>query len=87
MIKINQYLNAIFYGLILMLFSMCNTGELDFDDIKTPNLQSNNSVPIGQTTYTIKELIEKLEDPSIEITEDNTKLLSIAYRDTLTFND
>lgn len=87
LIKISQYLNAVFYGLILMLFSMCNAGELDFDDIKTPNLTSDNSIVVGQTTYTIKELIEKLEDPSIEVTEDNTNLLSIAYRDTLTFND
>lgn len=85
--KVTQYLNAALYGIILVLFSMCNAGELDFNDIETPQYTPNTSIVIGQTTYTIKELIEDLEDPNIEITEDNSKLLSIAYRDTTTFND
>ncbi|MEO9965236.1 MAG: hypothetical protein ABJF11_05585 [Reichenbachiella sp.] len=87
MTKTYQYLNAAVLGLITVLFSMCNTGELDFDNIETPNLTSHNSLVIGQTTYKIKDLIEKLEDPRIEITEDNANLLSISYRDTTFFND
>ncbi len=87
MIKINQYIGIVCYGLILLIFSMCNVGELDFNDIKTPNLRSDNSIVIGRTTYTLKELIGKLEDSEMEISEDNAKLLSITYRDTTTFDD
>ncbi len=66
---------------------MCNAGELNFDDIKTPPYTPDVSIVIGQTTYTIQELISELEDPNLEISEDNTKLLSLAYRDTTFFND
>lgn len=83
----NQFFNSIFYGLIAALFSMCNAGELDFNDIELPPYTPKGVAPIGTTTYTIQELLEKLDDPSIEITEDNTKLISIAYRDTTVFDD
>lgn len=83
----NHYLNTIGYGLIVLLFSMCNAGELDFDDIEVPQYTPDASIPIGQTTYTIKDLIDKLEDPNLSITEDNSKLLAITYFDTTYFND
>lgn len=82
-----KILNAAFLATIIVLFSMCNAGELDFDNIQTPNLTSHNSLVIGQTTYRIGELISELEDPSIEITEDNSNLLSVTYRDTTEYND
>lgn len=66
---------------------MCNTGELDFDDIKIPNYKPNVSVVIGETTYTVQELIEKVNDSSIDISTDNANLLSVAYRDTVRFDD
>lgn len=66
---------------------MCNAGDLDFNDIELPLYKPKAVAPIGTTTYTIQSLLEKLEDPNIEITEDNTKLLSIAYRDTTVFDD
>lgn len=85
--KIYHYFNAIFYGLIALLFSMCNASELDFDGIETPPYTPTLVAPIGTTTYTILSLIDKLDDPNIEITEDNARLISISYRDTTSFND
>lgn len=82
-----KILNAAFLAVIVVLFSMCNAGDLDFNNIETPNLASHNSIVVGQTTYKIGELISELEDPNIEITEDNSNLLSVTYRDTTQFND
>ncbi|UXX80695.1 hypothetical protein N7E81_06235 [Reichenbachiella carrageenanivorans] len=62
-------------------------GELDFDDIEVPLYTPDASIPIGQTTYTIKDLIDKLDDPNLLITEDNSKLLAITYLDTTYFDD
>ncbi|SMD34124.1 hypothetical protein SAMN04488029_1850 [Reichenbachiella faecimaris] len=83
----NQFFNTILYGLIAVLFSMCNAGELDFNDIELPPYTPKLVAPIGSTTYTITDLIGKIKDPNIEITENSAKQLSIAYRDTTTFND
>ncbi|MEP5362424.1 MAG: hypothetical protein ABJQ37_01195 [Reichenbachiella sp.] len=87
MTKYTRYFNTIFYGLISILFSMCNAGELDFDDIEVPTYTPTVVAPIGKTTYTIESLIEKLNDSTIVITEDNSKLLYVSYRDTTSFND
>ncbi|WP_139793815.1 hypothetical protein [Reichenbachiella faecimaris] len=87
MTRKNQFFNTILYGLIAVLFSMCNAGELDFNDIELPPYTPKLVAPIGSTTYTITDLIGKIKDPNIEITENSAKQLSIAYRDTTTFND
>ncbi len=85
--KYTWYFNVLFYGGIAILFSMCNAGELDFDDINVPTYTPTAVAPIGQTTYTIDSLISKLNDSTIVVSEDNTKLLSVSYRDTTIFND
>lgn len=85
--KFTRYFNAFFYGMIAMLFSMCNAGDLDFNDIEVPTYTPTAIAPLGQTTYTIESLLEKLKDSTIVISEDNTKLLSISYSDTTLFDD
>lgn len=81
------YFNTTLYGLVLLLFSMCNVGELDFDDIKLPNYRPSVPIVIGETTYTVKELIEEIDDASIDISTDNANLLAVTYRDTIRFDD
>ncbi|MDW3212267.1 MAG: hypothetical protein R8N23_20520 [Reichenbachiella sp.] len=87
MTKYTRYFNTIFYGLIAILFSMCNAGELDFDDIEVPTYTPLVVAPIGQTSYTIENLIEKLKDSTLIITEDNSNLIFVSYRDTTLFDD
>jgi len=66
---------------------MCNAGDLDFEDIETPNHQGSFQLPIGETTYTVDSLISDLQDPNILITSDNAGLISVAYYDTTVFKD
>jgi hypothetical protein len=87
LIKYNQLLTSSIFGLILLVLTTCNTDQLIFDDIKIPNYQGDVTIVIGQTNYTISELLEDLNDPNIDITEDAAGLISVSYRDTTIFDD
>jgi len=87
LIKFNPILNLGCYVVIITLFSMCNAGDLDFDNIETPNHKGSFEIAIGETTYTVDSLISDLEDPNIVITTDNAGLISVAYYDTTVFKD
>lgn len=66
---------------------MCNAGDLDFDNIEVPTYTPTVVAPIGQTSYTIETLLDKLNDSTIVISEDNTNLIFVSYRDTTLFDD
>lgn len=77
---------CVLFSLLGLLTFSCNVGGLDFDNIENPTFTPEVVAPVGEVTYTIKELIEKIKDPSIEIVEANDLLLSIVYRDTSIYN-
>ncbi len=84
----NKYLKK--YDLIawvsgVLLLTACNVGDLDFDNIQDPTLTPEVVAPVGEVTYTVKELIEEINDPNIELTEAKNMLLSVIYRDTSIF--
>lgn len=64
----------------------CNVEDLDFENLKSPTLTSNSGVPIGNVTYTMRELIEKVNDDELDLQEDSTSLIFLIYRDTAQFN-
>jgi hypothetical protein len=79
-------LSCVIISLLGLLTFSCNIGGLDFDNIEKPTFKPEVVAPVGEVTYTIKELIQKINDPSIEISEANDLLLSIIYRDTSIYN-
>ncbi len=68
----------------LVLYS-CNVGDIDFDNIEDPVFTPEVVAPIGEVTYTVKELIEEINDPNIEISDAKNLLLAVTYRDTSIF--
>jgi hypothetical protein len=74
--------------LIIVVFALsCNINDLDFDDIKTPNYKGEVAVPIGEVSYTMKELLEEVQDSAISIEEGGNSFITVVYRDTSLFND
>lgn len=65
----------------LLVFA-CNVGDINFENIEDPILKPEVVAPIGEVTYTVKQLIEEIEDQSIVINEAKNLLLSVIYRDT-----
>ncbi|MEQ6121566.1 hypothetical protein [Reichenbachiella sp. MALMAid0571] len=63
----------------------CNVGDIDFDNIEDPVFTPEIVAPIGEVTYTVKELIEEINDPNIEISDAKNLLLAVTYRDTSVF--
>ncbi|MCV9387975.1 hypothetical protein [Reichenbachiella ulvae] len=74
---------------LLSLFTLtqCNTGELDFEDIKLPNYEGRHYLPLGSTTFTASELLEDLEDDKLDIDTTQAGILTLVYRDTAEFSD
>ncbi|MBV6645999.1 MAG: hypothetical protein KI790_11150 [Cyclobacteriaceae bacterium] len=76
---------AIFFA--LLVFWSCNVSDIDFDNIETPTLNGLFAFPIGEFTYTMRELIDEADDAEVEIEEDSiTTLLSLTYRDTISYS-
>ncbi|REE00408.1 hypothetical protein [Marinoscillum furvescens] len=73
-------------ALFLITLLGCNIGDLDIDNLKGPTLNSRVAVPIGEVTYTMRELLDELGDEQLGLQEDSASLLQISYFDTATFS-
>lgn len=73
-------------ALILIALIGCNIGDLEIDNLKGPTLNSRVAVPIGEVTYTMRELLDELGDEELGLQEDSTSLLKLTYFDTATFS-
>lgn len=78
----NRYILAF---LAIIVFS-CNINELEFDNIKNPTFSPHIGIKLGSASYTIKELVDDIEDAQLEIQEGADFLLTFIYRDTSEFN-
>lgn len=77
-----------FFTFVLLLFSLgCNVGDVRFDDLQIPNYQGFIAVPLGEVTYTLRELIDELGDSSVLIEEDGNTFLTLVYYDTISYNE
>lgn len=71
--------------LAIILFGSCNIDDLKFDNIKDLEYNAKVAIPLGTASYTIKELIEDLEDDRLEINEGSDLALSFIYKDNSSF--
>ena len=66
----------------------CNTNELEFDNLEVQPINGVFGVPLGEITYTLRELLDEanIEDEALQ--EDTaTSLLSLTYTDELTYSN
>ena len=73
-------------ALLLLIAVACDVNDLDFEDLNEPPLESLVAVPIGELTYTMRELLDEIDDDEVEIREDSsTTLITLAYFDTIQY--
>lgn len=70
-----------------VVIASCNINELETDNIDFPNYKPEVAVPLGEVTYSVKDLIDEINDSTIAIEESNSLLLSVIYRDTSFFEN
>lgn len=71
---------------LVMAICSCNIDDLEFDKIKSPTYNPSLSIKLGSANYTIKELVDDIEDEKLEVNEGTDFFLTFIYRDTTTFN-
>ena len=71
---------------LAFIFSSCNISDLEFENIKNPTYSPSIAVKLGSASYTIKELVDDIEDEQLEINEGSDFSLSFIYRDTTEFD-
>lgn len=67
--------------------SSCDFNSIELDKVKGPKIDNIFAVNIGNIKYTVSELVNDLEDESLEVIEGNDFSMSFVYRDTSVFND
>ncbi len=83
MSKVKKYVLEVLIGFGLIA---CNTGDLEFDNIEVQPIAGTFAVPLGDISYTIRELIEEQSDSVDGLVEDSTSFLSLYYTDSITYN-
>ncbi|MFK7953465.1 MAG: hypothetical protein AB8B73_11510 [Ekhidna sp.] len=65
----------------------CNAKDLDFDNIKGPNLSGTFGFPLGEVKYTLREIVENVGGDDLGLVEDSaTQVLTIFYGDTIEYS-
>lgn len=72
-------------ALAVIVFASCNTNELEFDNIDVEDISGIFVFPLGQTSYTMRELIEDQEDAELTLQEDSTSLLTLYYTENISY--
>lgn len=70
-----------------MIFSGCHLGDLEFDKVKNPEISTSIAFNVGSVKYNALELMEDIEDESLEIKEGEDMSISFFYRDTTQFSN
>lgn len=70
---------------VVFLLAACNTNELEFDNIQIQPITGVYALPLGEISYTMRQLIEEEQDGELELEEDSTSLLTFIYRDTISY--
>ena len=68
------------------LFAGCNSGDLDFDDVKVQPITGVFAFPLGDATYVMRDIIENQTGDSLNLQEDSTFLYTLAYFDTINYS-
>lgn len=84
MVAVKKFVFVIFAGICLI---GCNAKDLDFDNIKGPNLSGTFGFPLGEVRYTLREIVDNVGGDDLGLEEDSaTSVLTIFYRDTIAYS-
>lgn len=75
----------VFIALSVILFAGCKTDELDFDNIKVQPITGTYSFPLGEVTYTMRDLILNQEDSELDFQVDEDSLITLVYLDSIDY--
>ncbi|MEO9871404.1 hypothetical protein [Ekhidna sp.] len=79
------------YFIYIIAFSTiingCDFSDIELDKVQGPTIDNTFAVNIGNIKYTVDELVESLEDETLEVVEGDDLFLSFVYRDTSLFDD
>lgn len=64
----------------------CNINELDFDNLEVQPVSGTFVVPLGFSSYTIRDLLDQQNDSITGLEEDSTSLLLLYYTDSILYN-
>lgn len=84
--SITQVKNKICASLLTVLLVACNTGDLEFENLTIAPIEGTHIFPIGTAKYTMRDLIEDIEDGELTLEEDSSSFLTLVYRDTLQYD-
>lgn len=73
-------------AIVGILYTSCNSNELEFDNIDVDDLTGVFVFPLGSTSYTMRELIEDQQDAELNLIEDSTSFLTLNYSDTISYS-
>lgn len=73
--------------LLLWLVVGCDFSSIELDKVKGPTLNNVFAINLGNIKYTAGELIDNLEDETLEIVEGSDFSISFIHRDTSVFDD
>ncbi len=69
----------------LLIAVGCDIDQVDIDNLQTPRITSLVAVPIGEISFSLRELIDELDDSTVAIEEDSVTLLSLVYTDSFSY--
>lgn len=75
----------VFLALSGILLASCNSNELEFDNIKVQPITGTYSFPLGEVSYTMRELILNQTDGELEFQVDEDSLITLVYQDTFSY--
>ncbi|MEM6831539.1 MAG: hypothetical protein AAF551_13595, partial [Bacteroidota bacterium] len=65
----------------------CDSDELDFDNVKVQPITGDYGFPLGEVTYTMRELIDQQQDGELSLQEDSsTSLLFLLYQESFDYD-
>ena len=64
----------------------CNINDLDFDNLEIQPVSGTFAVPLGSSTYSIRDLLDGQNDSIAGLLEDSTSLLLLYYTDSILYN-
>ena len=77
--------NFVFIVISGLLYASCNSGELEFDNIQVQPITGTYSFPLGEVTYTMRELIESQNDSELDFQVNDDSLITLAYFDSFNY--
>lgn len=69
----------------VMLLAGCNVDELDYDNIKVQPIRGTYSFPLGEVSYTMRDLILNQTDGELEFQVDEDSLITLVYQDSFAY--